>query len=478
MKKLFVILVAVIFSAGFVFAQNTETTTQTGNNNDADIIQTGSNQDADVSQTGNTNKTDINQFNDNGIVATAKVTQTGSNNDSKIDMDQLGYSTNTPSSAIIEQIGNWNVSYQRTYSPGYSSGVDVYGIQTGNNNDLYQRILGGYTDRFDAFQTGNNNDATQRMTGGTNSKGLITQDGNNNTAYQDLSGANNGYYLAPSGGPITVDQNGSWNTADQDFVSTGGWTNGNSGFVTQTGNSNYARQDVTGWAVDVQSEVIGNNNDTRQYVGSLGDESFILAIGDRNIVKTDQQGDYNYSDIKLNSAGIGKANDNKVDVKQVGDYNHFELGIVRGDIGGDNNNVDIDHDGNGHFNRVKIDGSNNKIKINAKGNYGGSQYDGNRGDWNFKNGAPVWTATSDNNDFVLTQDGIRNYATGFVAGDNNDIRLTQTGNNNLIGTSWYTQDGVAMTGNNNFVQIRQLSDGNSSMNTITGNGNNINVLQQ
>ncbi|MGD8305252.1 MAG: hypothetical protein PVF17_01235, partial [Ignavibacteria bacterium] len=64
------------------------------------------------------------------------------------------------------------------------------------------------------------------------------------------------------------------------------------------------------------------------------------------------------------------------------------------------------------------------------------------------------------------------------AGDNNAITLIQTGNDNYIGTDWYTTDGVVITGNSNMVKVKQLSDGNSSMNTVTGNGNTINVLQQ
>jgi hypothetical protein len=73
---------------------------------------------------------------------------------------------------------------------------------------------------------------------------------------------------------------------------------------------------------------------------------------------------------------------------------------------------------------------------------------------------------------------MNNVATGKVAGDNNAITLIQTGNDNYIGTDWYTTDGVVITGNSNMVKVKQLSDGNSSMNTVTGNGNTINVLQQ
>jgi Curlin associated repeat len=473
MKKIFVILVVMVFSSYFILAQNTSTTSQTGNNNDINISQDGGLQDADVSQEGNTNTTKINQFTDNGGTQISDVIQTGNTNNAEVDMDQTGSGGNTPgNSAYIEQIGNNNDSYQRVNAPSSNSGQDVMGTQTGNSNELDQRILGGYTDYFEAAQTGNNNKIVQLMPSATHNKGVVNQDGNNNDANQNLSGGNNGYNA-----PISVTQDGDWNTTDQDFVSTQTFSHVNNGKITQTGNYNYGKQDVTGANVTVQSEVIGNNNDSRQFVGSYGDESYIVAIGNLNVLKTDQHGDYNFSDVKLNEVGIGTSNSNDVNVKQTGDYNHFELGIGRGDIGADNNKVDADHSGNGHYHRVSVDGSNNDIKINASGNVGGSQYAGNRGDWDFKVSTP-WNSTSDNNSFVLKQTGMNNAGTGKVAGDNNDIDLTQTGNDNLIGTDWYTNDGVVIEGNNNMVKVRQLSNDNSSMNTITGNGNTVNVLQQ
>lgn len=245
------------------------------------------------------------------------------------------------------------------------------------------------------------------------------------------------------------------------------------GIVIQTGNSNYAQQHVTGWDDNTESEVIGHYNKTWQFIrsGSYNDESTILAIGNWNKVKTDQNGHDNFSEIKLNWSGFGTADYNDVNVKQVSHYNHFELGITRGDLGGDVNKVDVDQVGIGHWHKVNIDGSSNDIRIYAKGNYWGSQYIGNRGVWNFIDGSPLWTETSDYNEFDLVQDGTKNYATGIVAGDYNDIDITQKGDYNNVGTSWYTTDGIVVTGNRNTAGITQTGDLNTGTITQTGDWN-------
>lgn len=472
MKQLLTAVVFMLISTALVAQSNSAVTTQTGNTNDSKVTQAGGNQDATVTQTGNLNNSKVNQFTDNLGTQTAEVIQGGNSNGAKVEMDQTGGGTPSSNSAYINQAGNLNNSFQKVNAPGYNGDQHVVGNQTGNNNNLDQRILHGYTDQFEATQVGNRNTTTQRMPSATHNKGVVNQEGNDNSARQDLSGGNNGY-----GAPIKIKQIGNWNVADQDFVSTQTFSHKNDGLVSQVGNGNYAKQDVLGKNAEVASEVIGNNNDTRQFITGASDKSTLFAQGSGNTVRTDQTGDENLVGVKLNDAMIGNANGNEVNVQQAGDYNYLTLGIRRGDIGGDRNIVKVDQEGNGQYHRLTADGSANDIRIKATGNVGGSQYAGNRGDWAFTNGSPVWTETSDRNELDLVQDGTRNYATGVVAGDGNDINISQTGNNNLVGTNWYDRDGVAISGNNNDVNIMQTGNGNSSLNNVTGNGNAINVNQ-
>ena len=41
----------------------------------------------------------------------------------------------------------------------------------------------------------------------------------------------------------------------------------------QIGNSNYSKQDVTGWMTDVDAAMTGNNNNTKQFVNGTGNTS-------------------------------------------------------------------------------------------------------------------------------------------------------------------------------------------------------------
>ena len=84
---------------------------------------------------------------------------------------------------------------------------------------------------------------------------------------------------------------------------------------------------------------------------------------------------------------------------------------------------------------------------------------------------------ADHNNLNVSMNGMNNKATGLISGDNNIVKVTQTGDANLVGTDYNSKDGVAITGNSNNVNVRQLTSGNSSLNSVTGSGNIVHVLQ-
>lgn len=472
MKK-FTFLFAFVFAVSMALGQNLVTTTQTGNNNDSDAIQQGDLQTATVTQTGNNNDNDINQYTDNGGPSVATVIQTGNNNDVDIDMDQVGGGSNTPAiTAEIQQIGNYNKSNQKNYAGGYNSGQHLVGYQEGNYNEIDQDLISSYTSTLSATQIGLRNYARQKAEGDQGYKnGTIMTMGNDNTAIQLINNPK---------ATLNITQDGNLNTAKQDFAGTFGFSPANTGDITQTGYMNEAYQHMIAGTEgnDLDGTQIGNTNYSLQKVNGNFNTNSSLVIGNNNDIKINQLGDNNSADVGFNMSGNGLSNGNDVDVNQVGDFNYLLVRNQRGDEGGDNNIINVNHQGNGHFHRVYLDGSSNDIRINASGNVGGSEYDGNRGDWSFQDATPTWNDHSDFNELNLIQTGENNFATGVVAGDYNKIDIKQTGEGNGVGTDWYTTDGVIISGNSNMVDIDQTGTNlNSSFNVITGNGNSISVHQ-
>jgi len=77
----------------------------------------------------------------------------------------------------------------------------------------------------------------------------------------------------------------------------------------------------------------------------------------------------------------------------------------------------------------------------------------------------------------VVKNGDTNYLSGSIKGDGNMVTIDQDGSNNLVGTDWYIKDGVAITGNDNMVDVMQSGNGHVSTNTVMGNNNMIDVTQ-
>jgi hypothetical protein len=88
-----------------------------------------------------------------------------------------------------------------------------------------------------------------------------------------------------------------------------------------------------------------------------------------------------------------------------------------------------------------------------------------------------WGTFSDGNKLSITKTGNTNYVSGKLEGDLNMVTINQTGDLNRVGTSWYTLDGVSITGSSNTVNISQDGTANQNLNTILGNENMIGISQ-
>ena len=452
MKKFISLLTMVIFITGMAVAQNTATTSQTGDKNDAQIQQQGGDQHATVTQTDDQNDANVrqHQYRTNGS-QTATVIQDGDafgGNQATIRMEFLGGNGN-PNTAYIEQIGDYNISNQRIEA---GRGKEhLWGYQNGNHNDLTQR-LGGTSNRatsFRAEQMGNHNTATQILPQGIVSHGDVKQKGNHNDAYQYLLDGYNGWSKA-----ITTLQEGDYNTSRQIFRSSvpyGGTAEENLGMVSQFGDHNFARQAVEGKATnaeilqgDAEKNNESNYNEAWQNILGTVNQAAIYVIGDYNWTKQRVDGDKN--NVSLWNAG----NHNTVLQKQNVYNNHQRL-----EVGGDWNNATVSQDGN-----------KNKTYINMRGTGPGQI------------GSGLGSHNNDRNDLMISQNGDENLISGAITGDHNDVDIYQMGNNNVIGSGLWNTDGINIYGHSNTTLIRQLTNGNSADVHQLGNNNSSRIIQK
>ena len=156
---------------------------------------------------------------------------------------------------------------------------------------------------------------------------------------------------------------------------------------------------------------------------------------------------------------------NEVYFLQTGDGNYLET-IMNS---AENNVVNATQDGNDNFFRVMsiTRGTGNLVNMLATG-------DANRGSWGIRGDHPE---SSDDNILNINQLGNNNKTAGEINGDLNTVDIIQTGDGNMVGSDWYIKDGVNIIGDANDVNIMQNGTGNSSLNTIVGNNNLINVSQ-
>jgi hypothetical protein len=212
MRKLFALL-TVVFFAGFMMAQNTDTTSQTGynnlakttqtGNNHAQVIQDGSLQNATVTQNG-ANTGGVYQL-ENGYKNKATLSQDGYGNEGYInqgmtqgywsDYQAVGANYNN---ANMTQTGNSNFGSIEQYGgSNNTNGNTAHLTQNGSGNTSYEyqgwaysgwgetwttSHLQNYNSTINVTQINNNNTGNVWQYGGDNDHATISQDGNSNLA--------------------------------------------------------------------------------------------------------------------------------------------------------------------------------------------------------------------------------------------------------------------------------------------------------
>ncbi len=267
MKKMIIFLFGMLLLANFVFAQNTSTVTQTGDNNQAIATQSGNNE-TEITQVGTEQK--------------ATVTQTGSNFGG---VYQLNNGSNNE--ATLTQDGSGNETW----------------INQGMEKDFwsnYESVEANWNTAT-VTQTGNSNFGSVEQYGGTAStdgnETSLNQDGNSNTAYIYQGWAYSGWgetyetsHLKTTNSVVQVSQvsEGNW---------TGVWQYGgdqNQVEVTQDGNDNLASVAqgfiYTDFNYSFTTPVYNTQNNLAK-ISQSGDENYgkVMQLGDNNTFKLSQQ---------------------------------------------------------------------------------------------------------------------------------------------------------------------------------------------
>ncbi|MDX1271491.1 hypothetical protein [Bizionia paragorgiae] len=337
MKKVIFGAAALLFS-GALLAQNTSTSTQTGDDERVYVRQAGTNLTSTTTQAGAHNKAMVWQ---KGVGNTSTVDQEGTNNQAYVDQKDFTPPTNATATinqgkvrasdankAMIRQHGgtgsvatfnqDGDLNEAQTHQDGtngivninqdgtmlkaevqqsllsYSAVDNVANIdQLGTNNQVWAKQDGNRND-IDTDQSGLDNKAEQRQTGDDNEIALI-QNGTNGRAKQVQIGNNNqNRFNGPS-------QSGSDNYSDarqvgndNDIFEGQDGTN-NSGWIRQNGNNNYSSFGQYGANGKSINRQIGNGNSMiqGQFSGT-----------DSNLASSWQKGDDNTGIIQQYS-GLG-----------------------------------------------------------------------------------------------------------------------------------------------------------------------------
>jgi len=211
----------------------------------------------------------------------------------------------------------------------------------------------------------------------------------------------------------------------------------------------------------------GNENDAHVYqsgtAGLAVNSAFVSQNGNLNEADVNQDGEGNSASVQQGHAAYTSSS-NTADIDQMGNSNTASFGLQDGD----GNEVTASQDGSGNYSDFFVEyGNDNTISTSVVG-------DGNRTEFEVDADWSVW---SSDNSITIDKDGDSNYVAGYVKGDDNTVSITQDGSGNMVGSDWYTGDGVNITGSNNTVSVSQMSDGNVSMTTVNGSNNTATITQ-
>lgn len=342
-----------------------------------------------------------------------------------------------------------------TAGSAFAQSNDASISQTANSSDAAVTQTGADNSADVTQQFGQYHEATVEQVGDNNNLDLVQDNTNTFASIEQLGDGNmasifqrSRLFVGPAniGASIELTQDGSGNVADirQDAEAGAGGSATNMLSALQSGNDNYL--------------FVDQNRD----LGPGYNSADVEQRGDENIASVTQDGESN--SVLIEQGVYGGATSSIADFTQMGNGNYFETKQVRS-VG---NSVVGTQTGDDNYYRASVRGEDNTVTMDMDG-------DANRGSWAIS--SLGWPHQPTGNTLSIDVEGSDNYSTGSIAGDYNTVSVVQEGLGNRLGTSWYTTDGVSISGDLNSASVMQTSDFNTASVSIAGNSNTATITQ-
>lgn len=388
MKKLMSVLVAVIFMAGVVIAQENEAkTTIEGDENNSSQEQYGANNYSEYGVTGD----------DNVFVGTQDNTEKeGIGNDMRIDQLNWYQAENMRNMVEAHQVGDEN---------------DIDALLKGDDNDVYFYQEGtenvikgkgiGITTSGDEVYNGSFTDDDPFKLNSDYSDVHIEQYGQKNIVEGDIQGNHQDVNIYQESGD-EIDDNYSSVLIRASWGGTSQYVD-----IDQIG-ENSSWVEIYGDGNDVTHNQYGTDNESTPYIGNNTAVTYI--DGDDNTSNIEQEGNNNGEQEKMTLFGAPSMP---------------SMPGALHDITGDDNTADTEQDGNDNLASIRQNGDDNDARQlqDAWNNIPGTQDDNNEADRNIS---------------TIEQEGDLNTAETYQFGDDNDVLIDQKGDGNEA----YTDQGI------------------------------------
>jgi len=311
---------------------------------------------------------------------------------------------------------------------------------------------------------------TASMVFAQSNNATVDQNGNGNDAEVEQTGTLNNADInqgfegqGQNGADATISQSGVNNDA---IINQRAWNNrGNEHSIEQIGTTNSAKVDA--YNGDNVGTILQNGDDNdalMQHGAAKEGDGNIEQNGDENSALLRQYSGFGNSASIIQGVSNYSSNVNIANLKQIGNNNDAKFHLTWGDV----NEVIIFQEGDNNYSEYTVKyGDGNNVTVNVLG-------DNNRSRFNVN---AAWGSTSSDNSLDIQKTGDGNYLSGKLEGDMNEVNVIQNGNNNRIGTSWYTTDGINIAGNSNLVNVSQFSDSNSAFVNVSGDTNTATISQ-
>lgn len=409
MRKLILFFI-IMFSAGFVIAQNV-----------ANLYQTGADHIADVNQSGNVL---VSEEPDDDPTQTVNVFQEGADQYTKV--SQVGLTNEV----LVQQISP-NPQYSWIFQSGEIKDESDPSVITPGGEDNHAFVdqrYGGNGNMTFLYQYGSFNKSGQTQSGNNNQFNLVSPDPVDPATFQPIMDAE-----------TVPNQDGDHHQMTQTAIG-----DLNQAWIYQAGRYHVASQLLTGNENEVWTSQSGNTNNSEMTINGIGNGSIYMVHEEGKFPETEGETDEGSPETGGNGKQGGSHGQGDGGMPEVIPPPHQEDHVFVATVG-----VSIKQMGRHAVAEMYIDGNFNKATITQRGGADGNESE-EAGHYTNQD------IYGNSNRIFANQTGVGNYIDQNVNGDNNLVTFMQKGNGgqstiDLDGT--YNEIGVDQKGKSNYSRI-------------------------